>query len=243
MPWYIVSLMTHHASSDVPAVMVRSREYYCVVPADDREAAYGKSLNLGKEITDELVTEGDGQWVLDGISALLQLDGQPAAGSEILWEQAEIRPDEIGGYVRTKDFLSAFSNSADPIKASGWYLCEPVLVEVHDTGTHGEKILVWVNSHLIEASDEESAYSLAVALGNQEALESGGHRCDGDSAHWEFRGLRNLSRTMDAPGDCAMLWFDERNLSLAELDAAVPSPAKFRVFDSENPGQTDKQEE
>jgi hypothetical protein len=50
MPWYLTSLMTHDLSGGGAAAMVRSREYWCIVLADDNSAAYLKSLNLGTNI-------------------------------------------------------------------------------------------------------------------------------------------------------------------------------------------------
>jgi len=225
MPWFLACLMTHSPANDGGAVMVRSREYWCVVLADDNDAAYQKSLSLRGKILNQLSPETDGRWVVDGVSTLLALANAPAAGGEILWERADLYPSEVDERIKSKEFLRVFSSEADSQEGSDWYLCELIFAEVHDTGTHGDTVLVWVNSYLIEAPDKESAYSLAAELGSREALELGSHRCEGDSAHWEFRGLRDMARLLEAPGDGAILWFDERILPLDDVRGAVPSPA------------------
>ena len=151
---------------------------------------------------------------------------EPASGIEILWEDMELRPDEVGERIKPKGSLGVFATASNPAHGSGWYLCELVFVEVHDTGTHGDTVLVWVNSYLLEASDDESAYALAVELRSNRETESGSHRCDGDSAHWEFRGLRDLNRILEAPRDGAILWFDEENRPLHDVLAAVERPTE-----------------
>jgi hypothetical protein len=183
--------MTHDTSGDDTAAPVRSREYWCAVFAPDKNAAYLKSLNLGTTI---LSAEFGGHWSVDGVSELQALLEEPASGVEILWEEAELRPDEVGARIKSKESLGVFAAASDPLHASGWYLGELVHVEVHDTGAHGETVLVWINSHLIEASDDESAYAMALELGNQHNSEPASHRCDEDSAHWEFRGFEELDQ-------------------------------------------------
>lgn len=222
MPWFVTSLMTHDFSRDDETVPVRSREYWCTVFAPDRSAAYLKSLSLGPTILDRVSAELGRHWAVDGVSELVALLEEPAPGVEILWEQSELRPEEVGARIKPKESLSVFAAPPDPGRCTGWYLGELVHVEVHDTGTHGETVLVWINSHLIEASDDESAYVTALELGNEHNSEPASHRCDEDSAHWEFRGLRNLTRILGPPRDGAILWFDERHELLEDVRAAVP---------------------
>jgi hypothetical protein len=125
-----------------------------------------------------------------------------------------MRPQELADYVTTKDRLSVLS--APGRRGCGWYVCKLVEVEVHDTGSHGDSLLVWTNSHLIRATDAESAYRIAVELGAKWAFEVGTHRCDTDNAHWEFLGLRDLIGTLGPPSDGGVLWFEESNISLEQ---------------------------
>ena len=157
--------------------------------------------------------------------------GAPEEGSELTWTQQELLPHELASYVKTKEALSIFSAPDRRRRASGWYVCEVVEVEVHDTGSHGDSILVWTNSHLIRATDAESAYDSAVDLGTKEALGLGSHRCDSDNAHWEFRGVRNFVETLGTPREGSVLWFEESNIPLERLNKLIPPRPSLGVFE------------
>lgn len=231
MRWHIASFAAHRESSDVEPVTFPSRKYWCILMAESTDAAYTKLLDLAQKVVRTLVTQNGGKWSLDGITELLIVPEPPSEGSELMWTEQERLPHELGSYVRKKDQLTVFTRFQQP--ENDWYVCKLVLVEVHDTGSHGDSCLTWTNSRLIRASDAESAYSCAVDLGNKEASESGTHRCDGDGAHWEFAGLRDLIQTIDHPRDGGILWFEELNLSCDELRTVVPPRSKLGAFEWE----------
>ncbi len=232
MQWYIASFISHRQSSDKALSSVSAREYWCILKANSSDSAYSKALSLGEKVAGELVTQEGSEWALDGLSELLLILEPPAANSELAWVQEEVRPRELASYVKKKDELRAFSTST-AANLSDWYVCKLVLVEVHDTGTHGDSLLLWTNWHLILATNAESAYSSAEELGRQQASESGGHRCDGDRAHWEFKGLRDLIWTIDPPIDGGKLWFEEIMVPPDHIAELIPSRSKLGVFDWE----------
>jgi uncharacterized protein DUF4288 len=228
MQWYIASFVAHRASSDVHRVAFPSREYWCILLADSTNSAYVKSFDLAGKTVRTLVDRGGVKWTLDGITELLRVPEPPSEGSELMWVEQEYSPRELENYIRKKDQLTVFATSQP--SGSDWYVCHVVLVEVHDTGSHGDSRLTWTNSHLIKASNAESAYSSAFDLGNKQASESGTHRCDDDSAHWEFAGLRDLVKTIDQPRDGGTLWFEELNVAYDQLRKMVPPRENLGAF-------------
>jgi len=155
-----------------------------------------------------------------------------------MWASQELSPQEVSALVRPKHELQAFLNSRELIGKADWYVCTVVLVEIHETGTHGQSSLVWMNSYLLQAPDAESAFKQAVALGSAEADESLTHRCNGDVARWEFRGLKDLRRTVEAPADGALLWTEECELTADELARRIPAPEDLSVFEWERRSST-----
>jgi hypothetical protein len=233
MPWYTGSCVIHQHSGGTVSDEFQSREYWYLLMATDADTAYAKSLILAQEIVKGPLGEGEGVWDVDGVSELLLVGEAPSDGSELTWLQQEILPNELDSYTRPKEELRIFNISDRSSKASGWYVSELVLTEIHDTGSHGDSILVWTNSHLIKAADAESAYKAAVDLGMKQASESGSHRCDGDVAHWQFIGLRGLVETIDAPRDGALLWFEEFTAGSGKLAQLVPPRQNLSVFEWE----------
>jgi hypothetical protein len=233
MQWFIASFVTHRHPEDISVGVFQSREYWSLLTAADSDAGYDKSLDLAKRNVSELSSEWASEWALDGISELLSVSEPPEDGSELIWSQLELRPRELDDCIKPKEKLSVFNPPTGRQRASGWHVCELVEVEVHDTGSHGDSLLVWIDTHLIRAPDAESAYRSAVELGTREALDSGGHRCDGDSAHWEFRGLRDLIETLGPPSDGVVLWFVESNLSAEQLHKLVRPRPNLGVFEWE----------
>ena len=154
----------------------------------------------------------------------------PSDRSELIWAQQEIRLDELGKYAKAKDELSVFNVPGASQHSTGWYICKLVLVEVHDTGTHGDTLLMWIDSHLIKAIDADSAYRSATDLGKTQASESGTHRCNGDMAHWEFKGLRDLVEALSPPCDGAILWIEKFAASSGELRKLIPARPDLGVF-------------
>ena len=104
-----------------------------------------------------------------------------------------------------------------------------ILVEVHDEGSHNMgRSLVWVNSYLVQSADAESAYKKAVEIGVGQQDEPGSHTCNGQKAHWEFRGLEELIPISDRPADNALLWCDE-SARTSEVKS-LPKKLELTVF-------------
>ncbi|MBV8904869.1 MAG: DUF4288 domain-containing protein [Acidobacteriia bacterium] len=232
MQWYITSFVTHRPIER--AEIFPSLEYWCLLTAEDNDLAYGKSLELAGGIVRGLTAEAGELWILDGLSDLLVVADDPTeSGNELIWTEEEIHPNELTGLVTTKEKLRIFR--ADPAVRHdcNWYVCKLVFREIHDTGEHGNSVLVWTNAYIIRATDEEAAYDLAIELGRKQAYESGTHRCDGDVAHWEFEGLQDLVQTIDAPRDGGILWFEKSDLSKEQLTARIPGKAHLGAFELE----------
>jgi len=233
LQWFMASFVTHRRILGATEGVVQAQEYSCLLTAADSSAAYQNSLDLAKMVTGKLAEGKPDEWEIDGISELLIVAEPPEVGSELSWTQQELTPKELEQYVNPKEQLSAFRHSRQSWPASGWYVCRLVLVEVHDTGDHGETLLVWTDSHLIMATDATSAHMSAVELGTRKAFESGAHRCDGDNAHWEFRGLRDLVETVDPPRDGGILLCEELAVSLEQLYKLIPPRENLSVFEWE----------
>src|SRR5947207_3310070 len=67
-------------------------------------------------------------------------------------------------------------------------------------------------------------------LGKTQASESGTHRCNGDMAHWEFKGLRDLVEALNPPCDGAILWIEKFAASSEELRKLIPARPDLGVF-------------
>lgn len=115
------------------------------------------------------------------------------------------------------------------VSISGWYVADIVLCEVHDKGSHGASLLIWINSYLIEASGSEEAYSKAMHIGKSHEGEDGSHTCDGESAHWRFEGFRDIIPLHNAPADGVLLWCDEAKPE-AGANIVVPPKSELGVF-------------
>lgn len=70
---------------------------------------------------------------------ILMLSEAPNHGSELIWEQAEFLPEEILRCVKEKADLSAFRSHVQAPDSREWYVCELVLVEVHDSCARGPR--------------------------------------------------------------------------------------------------------
>ncbi len=231
MQWYIASFIAHRGVTDVRTVTVLSRRYWCILLADSTDLAYDRFLGLAGQTVRTLADQEGGGWSLSGISELLRVPEPPSEGSELMWVEQEYDPGGLENYIKKKEQLRVFASPQ--CSGSNWYVCDLVLVEVHETGSHGNSRLVWTNSHLIRAFDAESAYNSAIDLGNKQASESGTHRCDGDTSHWEFAGLRDLIQTIDEPRDGGTLWFEELDVSSEQLRNMVPPRMNLGAFEWE----------
>ena len=236
MFWYIGYFLTHREPTERQPPVCLAREALCLLKAEDSDAAYVKCFEVAEGAAEGATGEGMGTWTPAGIMDLLKLMDDPAAGGELAWKEEELRPAELRSRVRDKADLAVFrSDHSAQIQDSGeWYICSIVLAEVHDTGSHGESALVWTNSYLVKGGDAESAYQSATDIGRRVESASGSHKCNGDSAHWEFKGLGDLVHTLAAPGDRAILWSREFAASLDEVAALVPPRSELGVFEWEN---------
>jgi len=236
MKWYLCSIIAHQDLERSDLTLCQAREYWCLFQASSPGSAYTKSLGLGAKLT---IAQPARRWILDGLSDLLLVAESPAPDSEILWSERELSPREINTLVRPMEQWRAFSVSGARLQANGWYICQIILEEVHDTGAHGDSVLVWINWHLVEADGPESARAKALHLGKAHETSRNSHRCDGDLAHWEFRGLRDLIPTIDPPGDGATLWFEEFTVAAEELMQLVVKRSDLTVFSSGEGGVVD----
>jgi hypothetical protein len=237
MRWYVTSFVTHRQpnENDVPPLLA-SREYWCILTASDSNSAYGKALDIARRIVGELIAGSEDTWVLDGISELLMVAEPLKSGSEVVWEQQEISRSELLNRVKKKSELEVFAEPPYPRNISGWYVCKIALVEVHDTGSHGELALAWINWHLIQAENAESAYDSAADLGKSQESIRGSHRCNGDRAHWEFVGITDLIESAEPPRDGGTLWFKEFHIQPDQLIKLIPQHSELSVFEWEERG-------
>jgi hypothetical protein len=205
----------------------------CFVTAKTPEDAYEKALSLGEALAgqkSENVRGRSSPWDFRGLEDLVELHESPDDGSEILWSETEHPPEEIEQSVKSQGHLRAFSPGVE--HRTGWYIGQVVLEEVHDEGSHGRRSLVWVNSYLIKADSPEAAYLRATELGRQQQDQPGSHKCDGERAHWEFRGLQELMPSVDDPKDGGLLWCEDLLKNTAEIDLMVRSRSDLSVFKS-----------
>jgi hypothetical protein len=218
MNWYLTTLLLYRDAE--PRIERPVQRCHYLVTADDHDRAYEKSIRLG----DGVSRPG---FRFAGVSDLLLIYDTPEDSAELLWTQIEIAPTELENQVRGKEQMQAFQREgANP---SGWYLGDVVLYEVHDEGSHGEDLLVWINSYLIRAKDPETAYLRAIQIGKGQEDEPGSHRCGEDKAHWRFKGVRDLVPVREAPADNALLWCDDAKTNTAP-EGMVPRRSELSVF-------------
>ena len=160
---------------------------------------------------------------------MLDVGAELDTGTEIIWEQHEIDQNAVVSLVKTEAELS----SGQRVSKSGWFVAKLVMIEVHDEGTHGGPLLVWINWHLIKANNANVALYLANELGRAQAGEVGSHRCNGDAAHWEFRGLQDLIEVVCPPRDGGVLWSERIDVSADQLASLVQPRSELGVFDWE----------
>ena len=232
MPWYLAYLLMHQEPRNISAQTCDARKDLCLIKAVDSSAAYNRSFEIGRMLIDPKSSRSAGDWAFDGLTELLMLPEEPAAGSELSWKEEELTPSQLQNRVLDKSALTAFrlQEPGEVCVAPRWYICSLVLAEVHDTGSHGERFLVWTNSYLVKADDAETAYSAAVNVGRTLESESGSHKCDGDIAHWDFKGVSDLVQTLVPPVDGGTLWSRTFSISLSQLRELVPPRSELGVF-------------
>ncbi len=109
-----------------------------------------------------------------------------------------------------------------------WYLADVVLEHRVEGGTEN---LVYVNTHLIEASSPDAAYDKAVALGLQEGVGSGGTGVPPvfphdrrDAGPTEFQPDRT-NRTVYETADEVLAFVERCNYPAAGFGPRAPDPA------------------
>jgi hypothetical protein len=217
MNWYIAALLSSSrvlSGSERPA-----QQCHYLIEARSHDDAYEVSLELGNSLA------SDHDFV--GIAELTLVPEKLVDGAELLWSEYEIPPTELQNRVHRKDDMRAFLK--DPL-ITGWYICSVVLCEIHDEGSHGDVSLIWENSYLIQASNSEAAYQKAVQIGKQQQDLPGSHRCDGDKAHWEFVGIRDIIPVREIPAPNSLLWCDEFSATSDTLKSMVATKTELAVF-------------
>lgn len=216
LKWYFTSLLV---ASREAAGRILPKWYHCLLTAINHDEAYVKATNLGRQWE-------DWEHQFKGIGKLLLVHETPKDGAELLWSQEEMSLKDLEALLRGP---KKTREVAMPSR-SGWYLGSVVLCEVHDEGSHGDRVLVWINSYLIRAMTFESAYEKSGQLGIEQQDEPGSHLCDGQKAHWEFKGVEDVIPLHDAPGDGSLLWSEELTTTAAELERLIPSKGDLGVF-------------
>lgn len=232
--WYLTSLLLRRKEAIESRPPEWVRKFHYLITAPDQERAYQRSLRLGTKIAAAPPIGGEGapeeEWTFVGLWDLLMVYDPPRDGSELAWYEEEIPSGRVEEHVQEKLSLRAFAQGALP---AGWYVASLVLEEIHDDGSHGDNSLVWINSYLIRADSAELAYQKALRLGNEQQTERGSHSCDGDKAHWEFIGIRDLIPLHSPPSDGSLLWFDDFHVNSTELEGLVSAKRDLSVFQSE----------
>jgi hypothetical protein len=62
---------------------------------------------------------------------------------------------------------------------------------------------------LISCDGLPEAYEEAVALGELHSPPGASHKCNGDRAHFQFKGVSSLVPIIEPPSGGAMLYFDQ----------------------------------
>jgi len=242
--WFIAEIVATSKNVDANGKYAMRKES-ALFYAPSVEESYDKAERLGhrrypatqEPVSRDLGEETGQQSRLEflGVWNFREIFGDaPEDGVELTWYEEELSPADLGSRVRARDDLSVFQVASQP--ATGWYIAEVVLEEVHDEGSHGDHVLVWVNFHLIAAADASAAYQRAQEVGARYTEELGSHKCDGEKAHWVFIGLQDLYPCMMAPGDERVLWSEDFLATAAARAERVPTrEQEFHRF--KNPGR------
>jgi hypothetical protein len=219
MNWYLLSLQMYSVVGVMPRHQARRCNY--LIAASDHEAAYRKSIELGNHLATETYRFG-------GVDDLLLIYDAPEHGSELSWSQIEMTPKDLESEVRPKEHMQAFAvNLPSP---SGWYVGSVVLCEIHDEGSHGERLLTWINSYLVAAEGAEAAYARVTQIGQERQGGAGSHMCDGEKVHWEFKGIHDIIPIRNAPADGSLLWCDDIEATAEDLKNMLPKKSDLSVF-------------
>lgn len=215
--WYIASLLS--AGTTTASTQISAQRCQYLIQAGNHDEAYRKALEIGNR-SNTKVKE------FLGILDLLMVHDEPVDGAELLWSESEIGAAETEALILPRGDIRAFREGQ---YISGWYICSLVLCEVHDEGSHGNSLLVWTNSYLIRAPSVESAYEKAMRIGSKQQGEASSHRCDGERAHWEFRGIHDIVPAAEVPAPDALLWCDDLSATDGLRDM-IPKKSELAVF-------------
>jgi hypothetical protein len=234
MNWYI-SLIILSGEPLKPSDMHPGRRCHCLIAAQTDGGAFEKACGLGEVVRRRFARTAKAfakvkTWRFKGLEELIRLDEKPTDETELFWEKRELPSSAIDELVRPIQELRAFDKRSFGADRTEWYVAKVLLQEVHDQGAHGENQLIWVNTYLINASDPKTAYAKAVRIGKEQTDEPGSHTCDGEKAHWEFRGLRDLIPVRGGLEDGAILWVDRLKTTEQEIDKLVANKLDLAIF-------------
>jgi hypothetical protein len=215
MNWYVACLLISPSTGGGARRTAQQCQY--LIEASTHDEAYDRALELGHRIT-------AGRFV--GVADLVLMHDRPAEGVELLWSECEMAASKIGSLLLRREEMRAFREKPS---TSGWYVGSVILQEVHDEGSHGSLSLVWTNTYLVRAASPEEAYEGVARIGMGQQDEPGSHRCDGDKAHWEFRGTHQIISVREVPAPDALLWCDEVGAA-DPPEAAIPEKPHLTVF-------------
>lgn len=221
MSWYVARLLSTRKGQSGAH---HSQQCQYLIEATSHDEAYERALECGTR-------RATASQEFLGIVDLLLIHDELTEGAEVLWSESEMTPSEIEAHIDRKDDMEALRQGPS---ASGWYICNVVLCEIHDEGSHGDLSLVWDNSYLIQSSSTERAYERAAQIGKEQQDEPGSHRCDGERAHWEFKGVRGVIPVSEPPAPGALLWCDKVTVIAADkLRDMIPEKRELAVFEWE----------
>ena len=225
MKSYLARFIAHQEQAEAGQSLLQCIEGYCVLQAPDNLVAFEGASLVAAAAVSRLRSESL-DVIFDGLSDLLMTIEEPASLAELTWKQSEVPLSQLA------DLRSRFVREGESCanSSSGWYVADLLYEEVHDTGTHGNSVLLWTNSHLIEATDAISAFAEARRLGLERAREMGTHSCDDDIAHWVFQGLSRVRPTLERPRNGAVLWIEEFEASADELKFMISKRDDLSVF-------------
>lgn len=214
MEWYLATLTVRVQAADSGLGDSTIARCYCLYSAVTAADAYAKATGSIETVMQRLSTFlpfNSDQFQFAGIEELVRLEQEPLHGNELYWQEMEVTSAQLEQLIyKKKDSPASAKNQPN---SSGWYVGSVVLSEIHDYGTHGARMLVWINSYLVSAANAEDAYATLITIGKNESDSPGSHECDGDPAHWQFAGIHEVIHTLDAPRDGAFLWFSQDPLS------------------------------
>lgn len=216
--WYIASLLVSRGLAGGNLSSARRCQY--LIEAPNHDEAYERALEVGGR------SPADGEQFV-GIADLLLVHERPEDGAEILWSESEMTDAEIRADLLRKEDMRAFRDNSS---ATGWYIASIIVREVHDEGSHGALWLVWINVYLIRALAPDDAYEKVVRIGRGQQDKPGSHQCDGEKAHWEFAGVRDIIPACEVPGPESLLWCDELAGNADQFSSMIPSKSALTVF-------------